>query len=272
MEHKASQADACLRLVNVGLKLKDGTRLLDSVSCQFPEAGLSVILGETGSGKTLLAKILAGLWPAGAAPEGQVFFAGRPLLNGGRRGLACLRGREVIWVPQDGAAALNPLMRCDRQITLPLRKVLKLSRREAGLRAAAWLDALELEPEAIFRAHPYELSGGMKVRFMVAIAMAMEARLLILDEPTKALDDEQTRTLMNLVCRRAEANKVKLIMITHDLNLAARSASSCLVLRGGRVDSEGPAETVLQTAKTPYVRALWDALPENGMKLTEAIL
>lgn len=250
-----------------------GQPLLRDMAMTVPREGFDVILGETGSGKTLLAKCMAGLWPATCRIRGHIVYEGRDILRRGRRSAAAFRGRHVMWVPQDGAAALNPLMRCDRQILLPLQKVLRLSRREALDRATRLLGTVGLTPVSrIFRAYPHELSGGMKVRLMVAMALAMQTRVLILDEPTKGIDRKQTDALMDLLHREVEAHGTKLIMITHDLKLAAREADRCTVLRDGRVLDAGPTEKILRSAPSAYVRALWEALPENGMKLPERSL
>lgn len=246
--------------------------LLRHIHFRIPEQGIFAVLGETGSGKTLLMKCLLGMKPAGYAWSGRLLYTRgsqcTDILSASKGELRRLRGRELMWIPQDGQAALNPLLNCERQILLPLRRVLHLTPAECRRRIAELFSALELEPRAeLLRAYPFELSGGMKMRFMLAIALAMGTRTLVLDEPTKGLDSARIEGLMRLLHERAETDGLRIILVTHDLPLALREARHCAVLRGGECLVSGPVKDILGHPEHPYIQALWQALPENGMRI-----
>ena len=258
-------------LDKVSISHKRAGFILENISFSIPKEGIFSILGETGSGKTLLVKAMAGLCPYEMKTEGEIFYyedREYSILKLNKKELNSLRGSSLLWVPQNSGGALNPLLRLDKQILLPLEKRLKLSKKDAESRIKYLLDYLDLSPK-ILSMYPHELSGGMKVRFMIAIGIAVEARVLILDEPTKGLDDKHSFQLMELLHKIYEEKKINLIIITHHLLLAREYTDNCAILHKGKLIDFGSTESVLNEDRHPYIKALWRALPINGMEASE---
>ncbi len=259
-------------LKDVSVFHKDAGTLLDHISFSVPEEGIFSILGETGSGKTLLVKIMVGLRPYGMKTEGEVIYyedKSYSILKLSKKKIHLLRGSSLLWIPQNSGGALNPLLSCEKQVLLPLEKKIGLSKKEAKERIRVLFDYLGLCPtEKVLTMYPHELSGGMKVRLMIAIGIAMESKILILDEPTKGLDDELGFQLMELLHRVSKEKKMKLIIITHDLPLARKYTDACAVLYKGKLIDTGDAKKVLSKDGHPYLRALWNALPVHGMEVS----
>lgn len=223
------------------------------------------IVGESGSGKTMTGRaILRLIQPPGRVTARRLVFDGQDLLRLPERRMRALRGRRLAMVMQDPKYSLNPVMTVGRQLTEGLRRRERLSSREAGRRAVAMLEAVQIrDPERVMRAFPHELSGGMGQRVMIAMMLIPEPDLLIADEPTSALDvtveAEVLRILDDLVRQRGLA----LIFISHDLPLVARFCDRVLVMYAGKVVEALPAAE-LDRAQHPYTRGLLRCLPSVG--------
>lgn len=257
------------------LSVFDGEQiLLDDMNISVPENRIVAILGETGSGKTLFAKSVSGILSRKLKSTGKILYHGEQgtvELNGlTPKERNEYRGREILWIPQNSADALNPLIRMEEQLLLPMRKRRNLSTKEAKREISELFEMLDLTPrEKILRAYPHELSGGMKVRAMIAIGLAMKSRLLILDEPTKGLDSDRCERLMHLIRETVDRFHRTVILISHDFETVSRYAEHTAVMHRGRVLDSGRTEEVLFTKPHKYVEALRKALPVNGMEVTE---
>lgn len=257
------------------LSVRDGEqRILDRVSLKIPEKEIISILGETGSGKTTLAKSISGILPRGLKAEGKIFYrsrSGRVDLNGlSAQERDAYRGREILWIPQNSAASLNPLINLERQLLLPMIKRLKMSGQQARREIEEIFDLLDLSPgEKILKSYPHQLSGGMKVRAMIAVGLAMKSRLLILDEPTKGLDADRCAGLTELIREMLCRFSLTVILISHDLEMVERHTQYTAVLYQGRLVDSGPTEEVLFRRPHSYVRALRKALPAHGMEVSD---
>lgn len=249
-------------------------RVLNNVNLVLPSGRITAVLGETGSGKTMLAKCISGMLPLNLTSEGSILYYS----NGAVIDIKALspkemnkiRGREILVIPQTSGSALNPLIRIEKQFMLPLRKRLKLSYEEARVRMMDKLELLDLKPEdKILKLYPHELSGGMKVRLMLAIGLAMNSRLLILDEPTKGLDGERCCRLMELIEEELAATGLTVLLISHDLDLIERYAEQAGVLYKGEIVDSGGVDEVLGKKAKPYVQALRMAQPVHGMEVRE---
>lgn len=254
-------------------------RPVNDVSFAVGEAETLGIVGESGSGKTMLALALMGLEPAGARRRGEAWLAPRNPDGAVRANLVAavgekmrvLRGREVAMVFQEPMTALNPVMRIGAQIEEAVRvHEPGIPAKEARRRA---LEALERtavpEPELRARQFPHQLSGGLRQRAMIAMALAAGPRLLIADEPTTAVDVTVQKQILELLARLQRELRLSLIFITHDLGVVAQVAHRLAIMYAGRIVEEGPAAETLRQPRHPYTEGLLRAAPRlDGRKLT----
>ena len=241
-------------------------RVLDRVSFEVPKGRTVALVGESGSGKTMTALSVLRLLPAlGAIEGGAIELGGEDLLALSEREMRGVRGGKVAMVFQEPMTSLNPVYTVGAQIVEAIRLHRRASRAEARRQAEAWLRKVGLaEPERRFDSYPHELSGGMRQRVMIAMALAPGPSLLIADEPTTALDmTTQAQILELLGALRAELG-MSLLLIAHDLALVSEIADEIVVLYGGVVVERGPARQVLAAPSHPYTRALLRSLPPTG--------
>ena len=249
------------RLAAADISVRDGAaRLVEPVSLDLVPGEPLVILGETGSGKSLLAQALMGTLPEGLAVTGTVTVAGRTLRAADRAAFRGLWGRQIAVLPQEPWLSLDPLMRAGPQVAEAHRLVRGLAPRAAQARAAEDLAALGLGT-ALAR-YPHELSGGMAQRVAIAAARAGGAPIVIADEPTKGLDAPRRDDVAALLLGTLAAGG-GLMVITHDLALARRIGGRLLVLREGAVVETGATAEVLAAPRAAYTRDLVAADPES---------
>ncbi|MDR3361008.1 MAG: ATP-binding cassette domain-containing protein, partial [Bifidobacteriaceae bacterium] len=241
-----------------GIDLRDlrveiaGRQILRGVNLGVAAGARLGIVGESGSGKSMTAKALAGLLPRDAVVSGECQLGGAPLdLGAPDRVWRAIRGGRVVWLPQDPFTSLDPLRRCGPQIAAGLR----LPRAQRRAAAEARLADVGLEPGA-YGAFPHELSGGMRQRVAIAAALAPEPVVLIADEPTTALDAQTREDVLDLLERLSRDRRATLVLITHDLALAARRADYLAVFQGGRVVEFGPTKAVLAAPSHAHTREL----------------
>ncbi|WP_322796856.1 ABC transporter ATP-binding protein [Tepidiforma sp.] len=249
--------------LDVQYRTRDGAvHALSGVSLRLEPGQVLAVVGESGSGKTTLASAIPRLLPQQAAVSGAVRFQGTDLLQLPERDLRPYRGRRIAMVFQDPIAGLNPVLDIGSQVAEILTSHLPLGRREARERAIDILASVGLhDPERIARAYPFQLSGGMCQRVMIAIATALDPDLLIADEPTSALDvTVQAQILAQLETLR-ERRGTAILLITHDFGVVARIADAVAVMYAGRIVEEGPVRDLLRSPLHPYSRALLDTLP-----------
>jgi oligopeptide/dipeptide ABC transporter ATP-binding protein len=230
------------------------------------------VVGESGSGKTMLGLALIGLTPPGARRLGEAWLAGRNgkpavnLTNLKEEELRRVRGREIAMVFQEPMTALNPVMRIGTQVAEAARV------HEKGLGAGqAWKRAIEAldrasvpEPRQRARQYPHQLSGGLRQRAMIAMALAGDPRLLIADEPTTALDVTVQKQILELLGKLQRESGLALLFISHDLAVVAQLADEIAVMYAGLIVERGPAGAVLGKPAHPYTEALLRAAPKRG--------
>jgi peptide/nickel transport system ATP-binding protein len=235
---------------------------VDAVSYTV-RAGESLgIVGESGSGKSMLCRSVMGLAPAHARTWGRADFDGIDLLSAGPRRLRRIRGAEVAMVLQNPTAALNPVLRVGRQITETLRAHCDHSRKEAREKAVDLLRQVGVPaPEQRVRSYPHQLSGGMRQRVCIAIAVAASPRLLFADEPTTALDVTIQRQVLDLLASLRARHGMATVLVSHDLSLVAGRTDRVLVMYGGRVVESGPTRRLFAAARHPYTAALLASVP-----------
>jgi ABC-type glutathione transport system ATPase component len=221
------------------------------------------LLGSSGSGKTLLACALCGLLnPPVRLLGGSIRFAGETLHPGPKRRLISKRGRHIFMIFQSAAAALNPYMSVGRQIAEAVTLKERQPRQAAMRRAEALLERVGLSPTAA-AAHPFQLSGGMQQRVLIAIALALRPEVLIADEPTTGLDAVSELRILELL-RSLQEEGMAMLFISHDLNALAFLADHAGVMTGGRIVESGPARELLTSPQHSCTRELTAALAATG--------
>ncbi|MDT7745494.1 MAG: peptide/nickel transport system ATP-binding protein ddpF, partial [Actinomycetota bacterium] len=221
------------------------------------------VVGESGSGKSTFAQAVIGLLPAnGVVRAGSVTLGGDALTGRSDRAMRSVRGARIGLVPQDPTVSLNPVQKIGTQVAEVLRTHRLADRRSAPVRAVELLERAGL-PDPAVRAgqYPHELSGGMRQRALIAVAIAADPALLIADEPTSALDATVARQILDRLERLREETGSAMLLITHDLGVAADRADRIVVMSGGQVVEQGPTRTVLDDPAQPYTRALLAAAP-----------
>lgn len=226
------------------------------------------VVGESGSGKSITAAAVMGILPPQIQVGGSVLFDGTELLRESPKRRRARGGAEIGYVFQEPMSALHPLLRIGAQMIRPLRYHLGLSREQARNRAAELLDQVGLSAERnLLDAYVHELSGGMRQRVMIAMAISCGPRLLLADEPTTALDPTVQQQILRLLTRLREELDLALVLISHDLGLVARYSDEVLVMYDGRVVEHGPTKQVIEQPAEPYTRALIEAAPRLGRRL-----
>lgn len=256
------QSEKILELKNLHISFTQYTqglsrRTIESVrglSFSTYEGEVTALVGESGSGKSLLAHAVMGLLPYNASVSGEIYYCGELLEQ---KQIEILRGREIVLVPQ-GASYLDPLMKAGPQI---LKGKADAERKE---KLRAIMERYHLK-ESTTALYPFELSGGMSRRVLIASATIEEPKLVIADEPTPGLEKKTAKMVMGHFRELAEMGS-SVLVITHDLELAIETADRILVMQGGRVVEEASPEAFREerTLCHPYTKALWKAMPSHG--------
>jgi oligopeptide/dipeptide ABC transporter ATP-binding protein len=225
------------------------------------------IIGESGSGKTVSAQALMGILPRSARVSGSVRFKGEEMVGRSEHEMRAFRGRCVAMVFQNPERSLNPTMRIGSQIAEAIRCHLPMDRKQAHTRAVELLRMVRLPtPERRFYEYPHQLSGGMRQRVIIAIALACEPDVLIADEATTALDVTTQAQIMDLLMDLQQQTGTALLMISHDLGLAASYAEEVVVMYAGKVVERAPTKDLFASVRMPYTQALLDAIPRIEME------
>jgi oligopeptide/dipeptide ABC transporter ATP-binding protein len=220
------------------------------------------LIGESGSGKTVSAQAVMGILPRTARVSGSIKFKGDEVVGRSEHELRDYRGRCVAMVFQNPERSLNPTMRIGTQIAEAVRVHLPVDKQEAHKRAVELMRMVRLPaPERRFFEYPHQLSGGMRQRVVIAIALACSPSVLIADEATTALDVTTQAQIMDLLMDIQQATGTALLMISHDLGLAASYAEEVIVMYAGKVVERAPTKELFAGVRMPYTQALLDAIP-----------
>jgi peptide/nickel transport system ATP-binding protein len=241
---------------------------LNGIDLEIYAGDILGLVGETGCGKSLTGLSLLGLVPPGAEiVSGSISFKGEDLLAKPESYMQTIRGSSIAMIFQDPGASLNPLFTVGEQIELVMKRHQPASKKEMRRRALEMLEMVELpDPARILRTYPHELSGGMKQRVSVAMALSCGAELLIADEATTDLDVTVQAQILDLLRRLRDRRGVAILMITHDLAVVAETCQRVAVLYAGQVVEAGPVDQVLYEAKHPYTQALLEASPRPSSR------
>ena len=239
-------------------------RAVDGVSLTLDRGRTLGIVGESGSGKSVLSRSIMGLLPKrNVTCEGSVVYDGREISSLPPAERRKLWGADMAMVFQDPMTALNPVIRIGRQITEGLRFHLGLDRRTANENALALLRSVGIpEPERRMKQYPHELSGGMRQRIMIAVALACGPKLLFADEPTTALDVTVQAQILNLLARQQRERNMAMVLVTHDLGVVAGRADDIAVMYAGQIVEKAPTATLFANVRMPYTEALLASIPK----------
>jgi len=239
-------------------------RAVDDLSYTVKRGEFAAIIGESGSGKTVSALSLLRLipYPPGLIVGGEVFFDGEDILKYSDAEMQKLRGKRISMIFQEPSAALNPVMTVGAQIGEAIMLHEKLDKKAARQKTLELLELVGIpSPEKRIDQYPFELSGGMQQRVMIAMAMSCEPDILIADEPTTALDVTVQAQVLEQLNRIREKTGTTMIIITHNLGIVARYADSVKIMYGGKLVEQGPTREVFRDPRHPYTQGLIQAVP-----------
>lgn len=220
------------------------------------------LVGESGSGKSQIAFSILGLLAGNGRAEGEILFNGTDLLKLSNAEMNKVRAKQISIIFQDPMSSLNPYMRIDKQLTEVLHKHENISNDAANKRALDYMDAVKIpDAKSRFRAYPHELSGGMRQRVVIAMALLCNPQLIIADEPTTALDVTVQAQIMGLLDDIADEFDTSFLLITHDLGVVSDFCDEILVLYGGRQMERAKTASLFENPTHPYTRGLLRAVP-----------
>jgi peptide/nickel transport system ATP-binding protein len=238
-------------------------RAVDGVTLSLKRGESLGVVGESGSGKTVLSRSIMGLLPSTAVKHGSVKFAGQDILGFSAKQMRHLWGAEMSMVFQNPLNSLNPLMKIGKQITEPLKLHLGMDKATATATALQLLRDVRIpEPERRLNQLPHELSGGMRQRVMIAIALACGPTLLFADEPTTALDVTVQAQILDLIGEQRRERNMSVILVTHDLGVVAGHTDQIAVMYGGKLVEHAPTKTLFANMKMPYTKSLMRSIPK----------
>ncbi|MFS2225855.1 dipeptide ABC transporter ATP-binding protein [Pantoea sp. B65] len=263
-----------LALENLSLSYRRDHQLhqvVHNVSFQLQAGEMLALVGESGSGKTTTAQAIIGLMPEnGVRESGRILLNGVDISDWSQRRLDSLRGASISLIPQDPGSSLNPVKTIGEQVAEILTLHQRLSRSERDRRVIALLTRVGLShPQQRALQYPHQLSGGMKQRVLIAIAIALQPALIIADEPTSALDVTVQKRILDLIDELRHEFGTAVLFVTHDLALAAQRADRLLVFRNGEIQEQGDTATVINAPQNPYTRQLFADL--SSLALPAAI-
>ncbi|MBR9879770.1 MAG: ABC transporter ATP-binding protein [Gammaproteobacteria bacterium] len=269
-DHSGDPApEPILRIEGLSVALPAGADreyAVEKLSYEVSPGEILCVVGESGSGKSMAANTVMGLLPKGVRPvTGRVMFEGEDVLTLDEKRHRALRGKKIGMIFQEPMTALNPLMRIGDQIAEVFEAHGELKGAERQARALELLKEVRLpQPERAIRAYPFELSGGQRQRVMIAMALALEPKLLIADEPTTALDVTTQAQILELIADLQRRHHMAVMFITHDFGVVAEIANRVCVMRHGRIVEIGRRDEVLDNPRHDYTRALIEAIPSDA--------
>ncbi|MFC4801676.1 ABC transporter ATP-binding protein [Neobacillus sp. GCM10023253] len=260
--------NSILRINDLKVSFQSGKKLLpavDGISFELKEGEILGIVGESGSGKSVTSLATMGLIPSppGKIEKGEIIFNGTDLTNLTEKEWRKIRGNQISMIFQEPMTSLNPLFTIGNQLMEAIRLHTDLSKAEARVRSIELLKLVGIpRAEGILKEHPHQLSGGMRQRVMIAMAMACNPRVLIADEPTTALDVTIQAQILALMKNLNEKTKTSIILITHDLGVVAEICERVVVMYAGQIVEQGDVRRILKDPQHPYTKGLLKSVPD----------
>ncbi len=248
-------------------------KAVDGASFTLGRGEVLGVVGESGSGKSVMSMALMGLVPPPSSIVGEVVFAGTSLLSASESQWRTIRGKRIAMIFQDPMTSLNPYLTVGRQLTEVIEAHERVTAAEARARSVAMLTRVGIaDPERRFDSHPHELSGGMRQRVMIAMALLCNPELLIADEPTTALDVTIQAQILAVIRDLQAELGTSVILVTHDLGVVAQMATNVAVMYAGRIVEMGPTDAVFARPSHPYTRGLLRSIPQLQAKTHAPLL
>ncbi|WP_330949525.1 ABC transporter ATP-binding protein [Virgibacillus sp. MG-45] len=246
------------------LEKKQVAKAVDDVSLTIHPGETVALVGESGSGKSITAlSIMQLIQKPGKIVDGSIYMNGKAIHKLSQKKMTAIRGNEVGMIFQEPMTALNPVFTIGNQIAEVLRKHQKMEKQEAQAKAINLLETVGIpRADKLIKSYPHQLSGGMRQRVMIAMAIACNPKLLIADEPTTALDVTIQAQILDLMVRMKEKFNMALLLITHDLGVVSEYADRVLVMYGGQIVEQAPTSEILKHHRHPYTKGLLNSLPK----------
>ncbi|MGG3467768.1 ABC transporter ATP-binding protein [Neobacillus pocheonensis] len=257
-----------LQIKDLKVSFQSGKKLLpavDGISFELKEGEILGIVGESGSGKSVTSLATMGLIPSppGKIENGEIIFEGNDLKNISEKEWRKIRGNQISMIFQEPMTSLNPLFTIGDQLMEAIRLHTDLSKREAIVRSIELLKLVGIpRAEGILKEHPHQLSGGMRQRVMIAMAMACNPKVLIADEPTTALDVTIQAQILALMKDLNKKTNTSIILITHDLGVVAEICERVIVMYAGQIVEQGDVRRILKDPQHPYTKGLLKSVPD----------
>ena len=258
-----------IKELNVNLEKKDRTiGALKGINLAIKKGERVALVGESGSGKTMLSlSILKLLEPPLKIESGEIVFKGRDLLKLKEKEIEKIRGKEISMIFQEPLTALNPVLTIGFQVAEPFLIHQNISKKEAFENAERLLKMVSIrDVKRVMKSYPHQLSGGMRQRAMIAMALALNPDLLLADEPTTALDVTLQSQFLDLLKNLQKKFSLSLLIITHDFGVVAEIAERVVVLYGGMVFEEAGVENLFDNPLQPYTKSLLSSIPKRGTR------
>jgi len=246
-------------------------KALDRINLTINKSEFLGIVGESGSGKSTLAYATIGLLPPNSRiSAGRITFDGKDLLKASSKEINSLRGRRISMVFQDPTTSLNPVFKIEEQVCRVIQQHKAVNRQIARAMALKQLANVEL-PEAnhILKLYPFELSGGMQQRVMIAMSLSLNPDLVIADEPTSAVDATIQFQILELLSRLRHSQNFSMLFITHNIDIVSKVCDRVAIMYAGSVVEEGPSQEVFSNPKHPYTQALMKSIPRPRKSIAE---
>ncbi|KXH84074.1 ABC transporter ATP-binding protein [Sporosarcina sp. HYO08] len=264
---------ALLKVNNLQTHFKSDSgivKAVDGVSFEVAKGETLGIVGESGSGKSVTSLSIMKLLKdtPGKIAGGEILYEGQDLVQLNENEMRKIRGNDIAMIFQEPMTSLNPVFKIGRQLEETIRLHLKLSKKDARLRAIDMLKAVGISrPEKIVHEFPHQLSGGMRQRVMIAMAMACNPKILIADEPTTALDVTIQAQILDLMKNLNKTADTAILLITHDLGVVAEMCDRVVVMYAGRAVEESDVHTIFTDPKHPYTQGLLSSIPKIGERV-----
>lgn len=244
----------------------DGSPVVRGFSLRLKEGGICALVGESGSGKSTLIRSVMGLLPGGGkVVKGDILFEGTSLLGYSPSQWRNLRGGDISMIFQDSGAMMNPTKRIGSVFIEYIRTHIDVKKSEAWAMGVKMLERMRLpHADNVMRSYPFQLSGGMRQRVGIAMAMTFQPKLLLADEPTSALDVTTQAQIVRQMMELRDEYGTSIIVVTHNLGVAAYMADDLIVMKSGEIVDRGAREYILHESQSAYTRKLLDAIPSLG--------